>query len=292
MLLLLYEDFKGSFFLCPAYPKKCAFLRIFAALLSNKSKMNSKKPLILITNDDGYQAKGIASLVEAVKDLGDIVVFAPDSPRSGMSGAITTILPLRSYLYKEDESVRLYVCSGTPVDCVKLAINEFLDRKPDLLLSGINHGSNAGISVLYSGTVGAAIEGCVFGVPSVALSLCEHTANADFSHAASVARKLAVRVLENGLPKGMCLNANVPAGEIEGIKITAQTQGKWVNEYVRAKDGGGHDVFWMTGNFENWEQDNDNSDEWALANGYASVVPVKIDMTAYDLIPELKQWEL
>jgi 5''/3''-nucleotidase SurE len=254
--------------------------------------MSNRKPLILITNDDGYQAKGIISLAEAIKGLGEVIIFAPDSPRSGMSSAISTIHPLRARLYHKEENFTAYVCNGTPVDCVKLALNEFTDRKPDLLLSGINHGSNAGISVLYSGTVGAAIEGCVFNVPSVGLSLCDFTPNADFSTAADVARKIAERVLENGLPKGICLNVNVPAGEIKGIKMTSQTQGKWVNEYHRSKDGSGRDVFWMTGNFENWDAENDNNDEWALANGYAAVVPVKIDMTAYDLIPELKEWTL
>lgn len=254
--------------------------------------MNERKPLILITNDDGYQAKGIQSLIEELKKLGDIHVFAPDRPQSGMSSAITVSNALRYRLYKQEENITYYVCSGTPVDCVKLALNEFLERKPDLLVSGINHGSNAGISVLYSGTVGAAIEGCVFNVPSVAMSLCEYNPDSDFSQAAKVAFNVAEKVLEEGLPKGICLNVNVPAGEVKGIKITTQTQGKWVNEYLRSQDGAGRDVFWMTGNFENWEQDNDNSDEWALANGYAAVVPVKIDMTAHDFIPELKMWNL
>jgi 5'-nucleotidase len=184
------------------------------------------------------------------------------------------------------------MCNGTPVDCVKLALNEFLDRKPDLLVSGVNHGSNAGISVLYSGTVAAALEGCVSNIPSIALSLCDFTPDADFTATAAIARKLAQKVLSDGLPKGICLNVNVPVGEVKGIRMTTQTQGKWVNEYQRSKDGSGRDVFWMTGNFENWDADNENNDEWALANGYAAVVPVKIDMTAHDLIPDLKEWQL
>lgn len=254
--------------------------------------MSEKRPLILVTNDDGYQAKGIKELTNAVREFGDVVVFAPDSHRSGMSSAITTVEPLRAYKYHEEEGLRAYLCNGTPVDCVKLALNEFLDRKPDLLVSGINHGSNAGISVLYSGTVGAALEGCVFEIPSVAFSLCDFTPNADFSETAKVVSKVSAKVLEKGLPKGVCLNVNVPLGSVEGIKITTQTQGKWVNEYHRSKDGGEREVFWMTGNFENWEVDNDNSDEWALSNGYAAVVPVKIDMTAHDLIAEVKNWDL
>ena len=254
--------------------------------------MTKEKPLILITNDDGYNAKGIKELTEAMKGLGEIIVFAPDSHQSGMSSAITTSNPIRARIYHQEEDFTAYMCSGTPVDCVKLALNMFVNRKPDLLVSGINHGSNAGISVLYSGTVAAAIEGCVFDVPSLAFSLCDFTPDADFSDTKKVAHKLAKKVLKEGLPKGICLNINVPVGEIKGIKMTTQTQGKWVNEYQRAKDGVERDVFWMTGNFENWETENEKNDEWALANGYAAVVPVKIDMTAYDIIQEFKEWEL
>ncbi len=254
--------------------------------------MSNSKPLILITNDDGYHAKGIVSLTEAMKGLGEIVVFAPDSPRSGMSSAISTSNPLRARLIHQEEGLSSYICNGTPVDCVKLALNEFVGRKPDLLVSGINHGSNAGISVLYSGTMGAAIEGCVFEVPSIGFSLCDFMPDADFTTTSEVARSLAIKVLERGLPKGVCLNVNVPVGKIKGVRVTTQTQGKWVNEYHRSKDGAGRDVFWMTGNFENWEEENEHNDEWALANGYAAIVPVKIDMTAYDFVPELLKWEV
>ncbi len=254
--------------------------------------MSNKKPLILITNDDGYQAKGIKELTEAMKGLGEIIVFAPDSHQSGMSSAITTSNPIRARIYHQEEDLTAYMCSGTPVDCVKLALNMFVDRKPSLVVSGVNHGSNAGISVLYSGTVGAAIEGCVFNIPSIAFSLCDFNPDADFTVPKEVARKLAKKVLEVGLPKGICLNVNIPVGEIKGIKVTTQTQGKWVNEYHCSKDGINRDVFWMTGNFENWETENENNDEWALANGYAAAVPVKIDMTAYELIDEIREWKL
>ncbi|MDR0332720.1 MAG: 5'/3'-nucleotidase SurE [Dysgonamonadaceae bacterium] len=249
--------------------------------------MNENKPLIFITNDDGYLAKGVSVLAETVKDMGEIVVFVPDLPRSGMSGAITTSHALRAHIYKREENITTYVCNGTPVDCVKLALNEFLDRKPDIILSGINHGSNAGISVLYSGTMGAAIEGCIFDIPSVGFSLCDHAADADFEETKKVVRKIAKKVLEKGLPKRVCLNVNIPAGEVKGIKVATQTQGKWVSEYHRSKDGNGNDVFWLTGNFENWETDNEKTDEWVLANGYAAVVPVKIDATAYEFVDEL-----
>lgn len=254
--------------------------------------MSNKRPLILVTNDDGYMANGIIALSEAMKTLGDIIVFAPDWHRSGMSSAITTSSALRCQKYKEEEGAVYYLCNGTPVDCVKLALNEIVDRKPDLIVSGINHGSNAGISVIYSGTMGAAIEGCIFNIPSVGFSLCDYNSKADFSETATVAVKIAKKVLEKGLPKGVCLNVNVPIGKVKGIRVTSQTQGQWVNEYKKSEDGAGREVYWMTGNFENWEQDNNNTDEWALANGYAAVVPVKTDMTAHDLIPELKKWDL
>ncbi len=252
----------------------------------------NKRPLIIISNDDGYQAKGINELIEAMRELGDVVVFAPQHHQSGMSSAISTMQPLRTLKYIDEEGLQAYYCNGTPVDCVKLALNEFLDRKPDLLVSGINHGSNAGISVIYSGTMGAAIEGCIFEVPSIGFSLCDHSQNADFSNTCKVAKTVAKKVLENGLPQGVCLNVNVPKGEVKGIKIAKQTQGKWVNEYKKAYDGIGLDVYWMTGNFENWEEHNGSSDEWALANGYAAVVPVKIDMTDYQFMDDLKEWDL
>lgn len=255
--------------------------------------MSTIKPLILITNDDGYHAKGIVSLIEAMKGLGEIIVFAPDSPRSGMSNAITTSNPLRAKMIHREEGLTTYICNGTPVDCVKLALNEFVDRKPDLLVSGINHGSNAGISVLYSGTMGAAIEGCVFEIPSIGFSLCDFHPDADFTVTAQVARSLATKVLEKTLPKGVCLNVNVPVGDtIKGVKVATQTLGKWVNEYKRSQDGAGRDIFWLTGNFENWDMENEQNDEWALANGYAAVVPVKIDMSAYDFVSELQKWEI
>lgn len=253
---------------------------------------NNNIPLILISNDDGYQAKGINSLIDAMRELGDVVVFAPQHHQSGMSSAISTLQPLRTKIYRHEEGLIAYHCNGTPVDCVKLALNEFLDRKPDLLVSGINHGSNAGISVIYSGTIGAAIEGCIFEIPSIGVSLCDHSQDADFSHTCEVAKTVATKVLKEGLPQGVCLNVNVPKGKVKGIKIATQTQGKWTNEYKKSYDGIGQDVYWITGNFENWEENNNDSDEWALANGYAAIVPVKIDLTAYNFIDELKEWEL
>lgn len=251
---------------------------------------NKKRPLILITNDDGFRAKGIRTLTAYLKDVADIIVFAPDQPQSGMSSAITSINPLRYFLYKEEENVKTYVCNGTPVDCVKLAMY-VLPEKPDMIFSGINHGSNAAVSVLYSGTMGAAIEGCIFGIPSVGMSLCDFGAEADFSQSGMIATEIAKKVWEVKLPKGVCLNVNVPKGEVKGLKIATQTQGKWTNEYYASKDAGQRDVFWLRGYFDNWEEQNKESDEWVLTNGYAAVVPVKIDMTHYETIELLKHWE-
>ena len=249
------------------------------------------KPIILITNDDGFRARGIRTLTEYLKDVADIIVFAPDSPQSGMSSAITSINPLRYFLYKEEENVKTYICNGTPVDCIKLAMN-VLDEKPDMIFSGINHGSNAAISVIYSGTMGAAIEGCIFGIPSVGVSLCDFNVDADFSQSGMIATKIAQKIMEEGLPKGVCLNVNVPKGEVKGLQIASQTQGKWTNEYYPSKDGAQRDVYWLRGRFDNWEVDNKDTDEWALTNGYAAVVPVKIDMTDYGMINKLKHWEV
>lgn len=252
-----------------------------------------KKPLIFITNDDGYLAKGINALVDSVKDLGEVVVVAPDGPRSGFSNAITSITPLRVFPYRIEENLKIYVCTGTPVDCVKLGIGEVLGgRLPDLVITGINHGSNAAVSVLYSGTMGAAIEGCLFKIPSIGFSLLDHAADADFSASKKYTRLLSEKVLEEGLPIGTCLNVNIPkADDIKGIKIGRQTKGKWVGEYKKSTDGGNHDVYWLTGEFSNDEPLAKDTDENILARGYVSVVPVKVDMTDHNFVDSLRHWE-
>lgn len=254
--------------------------------------MINKKPLILITNDDGYQAKGINALIDSVKGLGEIVVVAPDGPRSGMSGAITSIHPIRTHLVKEEKDLKIYACTGTPVDCVKLGISEVLKRKPDLVLSGINHGSNASICVLYSGTMGAAIEGCIFKIPSIGFSLLDHSHDADFDTSKKITRLLSEKVLESGLPIGTCLNVNIPKGnDLKGIRICRQTAGQWVDEFLLSKDGANKDVYWLTGRFENDEPHDETTDEWALAQGYAAVVPTKVDLTDHAYIDSIKIWE-
>ncbi len=246
-----------------------------------------KKPLILITNDDGYQAKGINCLIESLRGVGELVVFAPDGPRSGMSSAITSLFPLKCRLERQEDGLTVYSCSGTPVDCVKLAINEVLEREPDLLLSGINHGGNMAICVNYSGTMGAAAEGCIFGVPSIGLSLLNHKPDADFRECCRLGRMVVDYVLEHGLPHGTYLNLNVPVGEhIKGIKPCRQADGRWIKEFKRSEDGNGKTVYWLTGEFRNDDTHPDN-DMLILNSGYASLVPCKVDVTDYALLKDL-----
>ncbi|NDV80196.1 5'/3'-nucleotidase SurE [Dysgonomonas sp. 511] len=252
----------------------------------------NNKPLILITNDDGLHAKGIHALIDSVKPLGEVLVVAPDGPRSGMSSAITSLQPLRAILEKEEENLKVYSCTGTPVDCVKLGISELAGRKPDIVLSGINHGSNAAVAVLYSGTMGAALEGAVFKIPSIGFSLLDHSHQADFSHTTEYVAAITRQVLKEGLPVGTCLNVNIPKGnELKGIKICRQTSGKWINEFVKSKDGANKPVYWLSGEFADDEPYNETTDEWALKHNYVSVVPTRIDMTNHKHMEEIKSWE-
>ena len=253
------------------------------------------RPLILVSNDDGITSKGIRVLVSVMKKLGDVVVVAPDSPQSGMGHAITIGQTLR--LYEEDifEDVLAYKSSGTPADCVKLAKHHVLkDRKPDLVVSGINHGSNTSISVLYSGTMSAAIEGALEGLPSIGFSLCDFSSKADFSHLEEWVEKIARQVLEHGIPKGIALNVNFPPKrneDIRGIKICRQADAKWQEEFVERFDPTGRKYFWLAGNFVNFDKGEDN-DEWAIANNYVSIVPCQYDLTAHHAISHInKEWD-
>jgi len=250
-----------------------------------------KKPLLLLTNDDGVHASGLISIMEAVRPLGEVVVVAPDTHRSGMSGAITAFSPIRASLLKKEEGLTIYSCTGTPVDCVKLALNKLLDRQPDMLISGINHGSNAAICIIYSGTIGATFEGCVNGIPSLGISLTDHSPNADFSQAVLYGKQVVEKVLEEGLPEGICLNLNIPdIPDVKGLKICSQTKGYWTKEFMDMKDPVGRTVYWLTGEFLNQEPDNKSSDEWALEQGYAALVPLKMDMTDYAFLEKIKRW--
>ena len=251
--------------------------------------MSTQKPLILITNDDGDFAKGIAVLTELMTQLGEVVVVAPDGPRSAQSNALTVTHPIRFRMLEQRDGLTRYSCSGTPTDCVKLALNEIVvERKPDLLVSGINHGSNAAINVIYSGTMGAVLEGCENGIPSVGYSLSSYDSDADFSQFAPHIVEIAQKVLQKGLAHGVCLNVNAPVGAIKGIKVARQCDGRWVKETAKKTDPHGRAYYWLTGEFENHEPAATDTDEWALANGYVSVVPTKIDLTAHELVNEFK----
>jgi len=252
-----------------------------------------KKPLILICNDDGVTAPGIQSLIEAVRDLGDIMVVAPDKPQSGTGHGITLNATLRMQKIREEEGLKVYSCSGTPVDCIKLAIFK-MEMKPAIILSGINHGSNASINVIYSGTMSAAVEGALENVPSIGFSLLDHSIDADFTAAKGIARQISIKAIEEGLPKGVCLNVNIPklhAEEIEGIKVCRQAKGNWEEEFEARKDPMGNKYFWLTGTFNNQDHGED-TDIWALENNYVSVVPVQHDLTAHTALSEINNWDL
>jgi 5'-nucleotidase len=255
------------------------------------------KPLILVSNDDGISSRGIRVLVEIMKGLGEVLVVAPDSPQSGMGHAITIGNTLR--LSEEDifNDVIAFKSSGTPADCVKLAKHYVLkERKPDLVVSGINHGSNTSISVLYSGTMSAAIEGAIEGFPSIGFSLCDYSSDADFSHTEEYVYKIAQQVLENGIPKGVALNVNFPPKRNEamrGIKICRQARAKWQEDFEERYDPNGRKYFWLAGNFVNFDKGEDN-DEWAIANNFASIVPCQYDLTAHHAISQINNdwdWE-
>ena len=250
------------------------------------------KPTILITNDDGVNAPGIRVLIRLMKQIGNVIVVAPDGPRSGQSNAITVHTPVRYRLLESSDGLTIYSCNGTPTDCVKLAFNDIIDQNPDLVVAGINHGSNSAINVIYSGTMGAVLEGCQHGVASIGFSLCDHAHEADFTTFEPYILQIARETLKNGLPENICLNVNAPVGEIRGTRITRQCNGLWVKEFARRTDPVGHDYYWLTGNFENHEPDAEDTDEWALANGYVSVVPTTTDMTAHRMIERIKSWKL
>lgn len=249
--------------------------------------------LILVTNDDGLDSLGIASLVEAMETLGKVVVVAPAEPQSGMSQAITVKHPLRISKSKLNGAVS-YAVNGTPTDCVKLAFNQLLTRKPDLLVSGINHGSNSSTSVLYSGTMGAALEGCVNGIPSIGFSLISYDPKANFNPAKKFTRKIAARILQQGLPLHTCLNVNIPdvsEDKIKGIRICRQTMGLWKEEFDKRTDPSGNEYYWLTGKYFNHEPEAADTDEWALKNNYIAIVPMQTDLTSYSSIDLIKEWD-
>ncbi len=248
------------------------------------------RPTILVTNDDGINAPGIATLIRLMAQLGDVVVVAPDSPQSAMGHAITISKPLRLHKIQLFEGIDTYQCSGTPVDCVKLAIDKVLHRKPDLCVSGINHGANSSINVIYSGTMSAAVEGCIEGIPSVGFSLSDFSMEADFTPCEDIITAVCKNILEKGLPEGNLLNVNFPKTKnIKGVKICRQAKAKWEEEFDERKDPHGRNYYWLTGKFELMDRGED-TDEYALSQGYASIVPVMYDLTAHNLISTLNEW--
>jgi 5'-nucleotidase len=254
-------------------------------------KENNNKPLILVTNDDGIHAPGLKALTELARKIGDVVVVAPDEGRSGMSHAITIKYPLRLNKIKDEGNLAIYSCSGHPADCVKLAVNQLLDRKPDLLISGINHGSNSSISVVYSGTMAAAIEGGLHGIPSIGFSITDFSSRPDFSACCFFGEKIIMNTLREGLPAGVCLNVNIPKlpqKDIKGIRICRQAKGLWVEEFDMRVDPHRREYFWLTGYFDNYEPDDEDTDEWALKHSYVSVVPVRVDFSDIKAMDKLR----
>ncbi len=284
--------FKLDYF-CFFVLEKEPFLHKYKAKHLKKSVVKQTKPLILVTNDDGVSAPGIRALISVMSEIGTVVVVAPDSPQSATGHSIT----INDTLYinkisKDDAAILEYSCSGTPVDCVKLAVNEILKRKPDLCVSGINHGSNSSINVIYSGTMSAAVEAGIEGVPAIGFSLLDYGWNANFEPIKSFIKSITLEVLEKGLPESVVLNVNFPKLEekdIKGIKVCRQAKAIWTEKFDKRQTPQGRDYYWLTGEFIN--QDNgEDTDEWALANGYISLVPVQFDLTAHHTIQQLNTW--
>lgn len=251
--------------------------------------MQEKRPLILVSNDDGVTAKGINKLVDFLRPLGDIVVMAPDGPRSGFGCALTVTEPVHYRQVHSEPGLTVYACSGTPTVCIKLARSIVLDREPDLVVGGINHGDNSGVNVHYSGTMGVAIEGCLNGIPSIGYSLCSHDCDADFEPLRPYVQQITRMVIDKGLPNLVCLNVNFPdVPHIKGMKVCEQAVGRWMREWEPCPRHHDNNYYWLTGEFVNTEPENDKTDNRALADGYAAITPTKLDVTAYDFMSELR----
>ena len=253
------------------------------------------KPLILVTNDDGISAPGIRALISVMNEIGNVVVIAPDSPQSAMGHAITINSTLHCHKIKIDDGPQIeYSCSGTPADCVKLGINEILDSKPDICVSGVNHGSNSSINVIYSGTMSAAIEATIEGVPAIGFSLLDYRWKANFNHIKNYIKEITLKALDKGIPKGIALNVNFPnliESEIKGIKICRQAKAYWIEKFDKRTNPQGREYYWLTGEFVNEDKSKD-TDEHALNSGYISIVPVKQDLTDHDSMKRIKDWDL
>lgn len=253
-----------------------------------------KKPLILIANDDGYRAKGFQKLIELMRRIGEVVAVSTEKSVSGQSHSVTNNEPLRAYLFEQDIDYKLYVCTGRPVDCIKIGYKFTDGRMPDLVVSGINHGSNASANVIYSGTMGAALEACMDGVPAIGFSVDSYSSKAAFDHIECYVDTIARRVLKEGLPKGVCLNVNMPKKSdepIKGVKICRQAKGRWNQAFEQRVDPYGRDYYWLTGCFIG-EDDGVDTDLYAIKNNYIAIVPIMFDMTSYSSMEMLKEWSL
>lgn len=253
-----------------------------------------KEKLVFVTNDDGYNSRGIQALLEVARKFGRVVAIAPETPQSGMSQAITINNPLFLREVSKGDGVEVYAFSGTPVDCVKIAFDYLLQNgeTPDLVLSGINHGANSAVNVLYSGTMGAAIEGSFYNIPSIGFSLLDHDEDADFGTVQQYILPIVRKAMTENLGRPLCLNVNVPnlpAEQIRGIMPCRQNRGYWREVFERRQDPRGHDYYWLCGYFENTEPEATDTDEWALKNGYVSVVPIQVDLTNYEQLGQLKE---
>ena len=251
------------------------------------------RPTIMVTNDDGVNAPGIRTLINIMRRIGDVVVVAPDRPRSAQGHSITVSRPLRVKKLFEENGYSEYGCNGTPVDCVKLGRQVILRRQPDLLVSGINHGSNASINVIYSGTMAAVFEAAIDKIPAIGFSISDYSHKADLSHIEEYVESITRDVLEKGLPTGVCLNVNMPARgtkRIKGVKICRQSMGSWIEEFDERVDPRGRDYYWITGVFSNPDQVN-GTDTWAIAHNYVSVVPMKFDFTDYEAMKVVEEFD-
>ena len=251
------------------------------------------KPLILITNDDGFNAKGISALVNSVSDLGEIIIVAPDRPQSGMGHAITVNEPIRCFETDFFKTVKAYCCTGTPVDCVKMGLYILGDKTPDLILSGINHGSNVSTNVLYSGTMSAAVEGALEGIPSIGFSLTNYSSNADFTTSMKFVKIITKEILSNELKTGTCLNVNIPdvvENLVKGIKVCKQGRAFWDDTFDKRTDPLGKDYYWLTGSFGSDEHGQDADIDY-LNDNYVTVVPTQFDMTCHESLEQLKKWK-
>lgn len=251
--------------------------------------MTENKKHILITNDDGIGAEGLNDLIDIVSQDYIVTVVAPEYPQSGKSHSFTSGHPIRIKKRKNSKGINEYSCIGTPVDCVKIAVNTILNEKPDLVISGINAGSNTGNSIFYSGTVGAAVEGSFFKIPSVALSLCLNSNKPDYRKAKEHIKNIIEMALEHLPNTNKCLNVNIPNTDIKGVKVCRQTRGAWKESFDKRIDPHGDEYFWLTGYYNNYEPEATDTDEWAINNGYISIVPIQTDLTDIDCLDLLNK---